>query len=115
MPARRTQVRDYMKRIPTVALLLFLPCYSHAVEVESIGVHLFYNESGSFSENILEAEEFVLWNVIVGGGSAAEPSDRFLVKVRLKGPKDTYTTAPVELTVRAVESEDVLYAETYAG
>ena len=45
---RRTQVRDYMKRTLTVALLLFLPCYSHAVEVESIGVYLFYNESGSF-------------------------------------------------------------------
>ena len=115
LPARRTQVRDYMKRTLTAALLLFLPGYSHAVEVESIGVHLFYNESGSFSENILEAEEFVLWNVIVGGGSAAEPSDRLLVKVRLKGPKDTYATAPVELTVRAVDSEDVLYAETYAG
>ena len=104
-----------MKRILTVALLLFLPCYSHAVEVESIGVHLFYNESGSFSENILEAEEFVLWNVIVGGGSAAEPSDRFLIKVRLKGPKNTYATAPVELTVRVEESEEVLYTETYAG
>ena len=107
-------MRDYMKRTLTVPLLLFLPFYSHAVGVESIAVHLFYNESGSFSENILEAEEFVLWNVIVGGGSAVEPSDRFLVKVRLKGPKDTYATAPVELTVRAVESEEVLYAETYA-
>ena len=104
-----------MKRILTGALLLFLPCYSHAVEVESIGVHLFYNESGSFSENILEAEEFVLWNVIVGGGSSAEPSDRFLIKVRLKGPKNTYATAPVELTVRVEESEEVLYTETYAG
>lgn len=98
-----------------LCVLLSLPCFSQAVEVESVDVYLFYNESGSFSENILEAEEFVLWNTVAGGGSAEEPSDRFLVKVRLKGPKNTYATAPVELTVRVEESEEVLYTETYAG
>ncbi len=107
-------MRNRIQRVLTCALLS-LPCFSQAVEVESVDVYLFYNESGSFSENILEAEEFVLWNTVAGGGSAAEPSDRFLVKVRLKGPKNTYATAPVELTVRVEESEEVLYTETYAG
>ena len=107
-------MRKRIQRVLTCALLS-LPCFSQAVEVESVDVYLFYNESGSFSENILEAEEFVLWNTVAGGGSAEEPSDRFLVKVRLKGPKNTYATAPVELTVRVEESEEVLYTETYAG
>ena len=105
------------KRIQCVLtyLLLSLPCFSHAVEVESVDVYLFYNESGTFSENILEAEEFILWNTVAGGGSAEEPSDRFLIRIQLKGSKNTYATDPVALAVKTEESEEVVYTETYAG
>ena len=114
MPAKNTMARKRIQCALT-CVLLFLSCYSHAVEVESVEVYLFYNESGSFSENILEAEEFILWNTVVGGGSAEEPSDRFLIRVQLKGSKNTYATDPVALAVKAKESGEVLYTETYAG
>ncbi|MBJ67152.1 MAG: hypothetical protein CME28_03995 [Gemmatimonadetes bacterium] len=114
MPAKNTMARKRIQCALT-CVILFLSCYSHAVEVESVDVYLFYNESGSFSENILEAEEFILWNTVVGGGSAEEPSDRFLIRVQLKGSKNTYATDPVALAVKAKESGEVLYTETYAG
>ena len=114
MPARSTVVKKRIQCVLT-CLLLSLPCFSHAVEVESVDVYLFYNESGSFSENILEAEEFILWNTVAGGGSAEEPSDRFLIRVQLKGSKNTYVTDPVALAVKTEESEEVVYTETYAG
>ena len=114
MPAKNTMARKRIQCALT-CVILFLSCYSHAVEVESVDVYIFYNESGSFSENILEAEEFILWNTVVGGGSAEEPSDRFLIRVQLKGSKNTYATDPVALAVRAKESGEVLYTETYAG
>jgi len=114
LPARSTVVKKRIQCVLT-CLLLSLPCFSHAVEVESVDVYLFYNESGSFSENILEAEEFVLWNTVAGGGSAEEPSDRFLIRIQLKGSKNTYVTDPVALAVKTEESEEVVYTETYAG
>ena len=114
MPAKNTMARKRIQCALT-CVILFLSCYSHAVEVESVDVYIFYNESGSFSENILEAEEFILWNTVVGGGSAEEPSDRFLIRVQLKGSKNTYATDPVALAVKAKESGEVLYTETYAG
>jgi len=58
--------------------------------ISEITAHLFYNYTGALSENIIDNPDFILWNTIIGEGSAAEPSDATLVKVFLEGEPDSY-------------------------
>jgi hypothetical protein len=58
--------------------------------IAAITAHLFYNYTGGLSENIIDNPDFILWNTIIGEGSAAEPSDATLVKVFLEGQSDSY-------------------------
>jgi hypothetical protein len=102
-----------MKQILTFFILLFSASV-HAVEVESIEVKLFYEESGIFSEDILSAKDFSLWNTIIGEGSASEPSDRFLVRVKIIGPKENYVSEKIELKVKSKDGK-MVYSETFNG
>ena len=104
-----------MKYLLILLAITLLPVSSQAIEVVSLEVNLFYNESGSLSEDIVEAKDFILWNTIIGEGSAAEPSDRFLLKIKFSGPKDQYISDSVELKVSDKNTGKVVYTENYSG
>ena len=93
--------------------MLTLSFSSYAVEVSSIEVRLFYNGSGTFSEDIIDNKEFILWNTIIGEGSAKEPSDRFYIKVKIAGSVDTYSDETINLLVQSKETGKVLYSEKF--
>ncbi len=54
-------------------------------EIKGMKAYLFYNPSGSLSENIIDNSDFTLYNTIIGGGSAKEPSNQTLVVVGISG------------------------------
>lgn len=52
--------------------------------VRSVTARLFYGESGTFSENILDKPSLVLWNTeIVGEGQSGGPSQATLIEVEV--------------------------------
>jgi len=79
-------------------------------KIVSISAYLFYNHSGTFSENLIDNEDFILWNIVIGEGSAAEPSDATLVVVEVKGTPGSYEIRQVELIAGA--GEQVILSET---
>jgi len=69
-----------------------------AAAIEAIEVRLFLGHSGELSEPV--AEGALLWNTIIGGGDAREPSTSTLVKISVTGaPKSYDARAKVLLTV----------------
>ncbi len=58
--------------------------------VGAIKAFLFYNQTGDFSENIIDNPDFMLWNVGIGEGSAKGPSDATLVVVEVVGTPGAY-------------------------
>lgn len=80
-------------------------------EIAAMHAYLFYNYSGDFSDNVIDNEEFILWNTIIGEGSAFEPSDATLVIVYLGGEAGAYEPArQIELT--AMEEGKVALKQT---
>lgn len=67
-------------------------------KIASVKAYLFYNHSGSFSENVIDNPDFVFWNTIIGEGSAKEPSEAVLVDVVIEGPPGSYEPRSVELS-----------------
>ena len=59
------------------------------VRVDRVEARLYYSHSGTLSEPI--SDEMALWNVIIGAGSAKEPSKSVLVDVILSGTRGAYT------------------------
>jgi hypothetical protein len=51
----------------------------------SIKAMLYYNDSGKFSENLIDNANFTLWNTNIGEGSAAGPSNSLFVVVEVIG------------------------------
>lgn len=54
-------------------------------QLKSIKAMLYYNDSGKFSENLVDNADFTLWNTIIGEGSAAGPSTSLFVVVEVMG------------------------------
>lgn len=53
--------------------------------IAAMRASLFYSDTGTFSENILDNPHFTLWNTIIGEGSARGPSEATLVVVEIAG------------------------------
>ena len=62
--------------------------------ITAIRAHLFYEYSGTLSEDIL-ASKPVLWNTVIGEGEAAEPASDVLVVVEMRGPYEGSTETPL--------------------
>lgn len=89
-------------------LLLLVLCFaapvaeaaeSESYKIASVNAYLFYNHSGSFSENVIDNPDFVFWNAIIGEGSAKEPSDAVLVDVEIEGSAGSYESRNIQLEV----------------
>lgn len=56
-----------------------------APRVTAVSAQLYYEETGTFSRNILAPPGFALWNAIIGGGDAEHASSATLVRVEVSG------------------------------
>jgi hypothetical protein len=77
-------------------------------------VRLWYEETGRLSENILGANEFYLWNTMIGEGSAEEQANDALFTIDLRN--DGQQNIPHPLTLTATdESGKVLARRSFAN
>ncbi len=81
---------------------------TQAPSVSAIRAQLFYEETGTFSRDILSGEPFELWNAIIGEGAAEHASNHTLVTVEVSGRDVAFDEAAVEIIVR--DSNDRLIA-----
>jgi hypothetical protein len=64
--------------------------YVAPYRLSAIRAKLFYEQSGTFSEDILASSGFALWNVVIGEGDAREPSSSTLVLIEVSGKPGAY-------------------------
>ena len=66
--------------------------------IENLRAHLFYERSGTLSENVLVSKP-VFWNTVIGEGEVKEPASNVLIVVELVGPEDASSETPVTIEV----------------
>jgi hypothetical protein len=95
--------------ITLAVLLTWLTCviphstYGQSIpNIDAISAHLFYERSGSFSDNIASPAQFHGWNTIIGEGDAREPANDILIKIYLSAGenKQTFTKVPLIVDVK---------------
>lgn len=90
--------------LPAVVLFLLsaLPAFAQgarvAPKIAAIRAQLFYEPTGKFSQDILAAKDFSLWNTIIGEGSAEAPSSSTFVTVEITGRNLDVGSLKVEIT-----------------
>jgi hypothetical protein len=92
-----------MKKI-LLALFLVIPIATNIAQtvpykIENIKAFLYYNQGkgednsgGTFSENIIDNEQFFLFNTIIGEGSAKGQSNQTMVVVEISGKPEKFLT-----------------------
>lgn len=75
--------------------------------IDKIRIHLFYNlnndsnknkVAGTISDNILDNKDFILWNTIIGEGSAEGSSDQIFVVAEISGKNSTNEKRILKIT-----------------
>ena len=103
-----------MKIINQLLLLLFIYAFtSFNAQSKIVGIKakLFYNENkngdnsvvGSFSENIIDNNEFTLWNTIIGEGSSEGYSNQTLIIVEISSNSILNKKQEIKLTASTGE------------
>jgi hypothetical protein len=64
---------------------------AQTAEIEDIRVQLFYERSGTLSEDLTKLKKVSLWNTIIGEGDAKEPANSFLVSVEIRGKPESFS------------------------
>jgi hypothetical protein len=90
--------RSYMIAFLNRVLLFALaaPCFligianAQTAQIEDIRVQLFYERSGTLSEDLTKLKKVSLWNTIIGEGDAKEPANSFLVSVEVRGKPESF-------------------------
>lgn len=67
-------------------------------KITAIRAQLFYDAQGTFSKDILSDKDFVLWNTVIGEGSAGAPSTSTFVTVEVSGENVPVGSAKIEIT-----------------
>ncbi|HYJ47446.1 MAG TPA: hypothetical protein VEV81_12610 [Pyrinomonadaceae bacterium] len=73
-------------------------------KITAVKAMLFFDEKGTFSDDLLTQPNLALWNTIIGEGSAGSPSNSTLVLVEVSGKYNPDEAAPnrkVEFTATA--------------
>jgi hypothetical protein len=81
------------------------PASAQAVNVEDIRVQLFYERSGTLSEDFTKVKDVSFWNTIIGEGIAKEPANSFLVSVVLRGKPASFVESERVVVTVFVESK----------
>ena len=80
--------------LSTVLALLFAlvscPAFAQATQVQNIGVQLFYEVSGTLSEDVTKTKDFHYLNTLIGEGDAKEPANSFHVTIFLSGKPESF-------------------------
>jgi hypothetical protein len=67
-------------------------------KITAVRAQLFYETNGKFSPDILAAKDLILWNTIIGEGSAEAPSSATFVTVEITGKNVPVGSLKVEIT-----------------
>lgn len=64
---------------------------------------LYYSNSGTFSQNILDKPDLALWNTIIGEGQSGGPSQATLIEVEVDGDGGENVIHKERLTITVQE------------
>ena len=71
-----------------------------SVQLGDIKAHLYYEETGRFSPNILKIRDFSLWNTCIGEGSAEEIANDVFVAVELISNGELNVKMPLKIAAK---------------
>jgi|SRR5579859_1102205 len=71
------------------------------LKIKSVTAKLYYSNSGTFSENILDKPDMALWNTIIGEGASGGPSEATLIEVEVDGKPNTNGYERLNITAQA--------------
>ena len=83
---------------PTSPAALEFPQTKIAPKIVAIRAQLFYDATGTFSQDVLSQKDLALWNTIIGEGSAGAASTSTLVTVEISGRNVAVGATKVEIT-----------------
>src|SRR5437764_14829407 len=106
--------RVLMSAVSLVALLVLASNFEAFVKsaatppfkITAIKAMLFFDEKGTFSDDLFTQPNLALWNTIIGEGSAGSPSNSTLVLVEVSGlynPNEAAPNRKVEFTATAAK------------
>lgn len=72
-------------------------------KIKSVTAKLYYSDSGTFSQNILDKPDLALWNTIIGEGQSGGPSEATLIEVEVDGDSGGNVIHKERLTISVQE------------
>lgn len=75
-----------------------------APKITAIRAQLFYDATGTFSQDILAQKDLALWNTVIGEGSAGAASTSTFVTVEISGRNLPVGATKVEITATGNKS-----------
>lgn len=75
--------------------------------ITDIRAQLYYERTGTFSEDVISEAGFVFWNTIIGEGEAADASSFTLVTAEVAGRNVPFGEVSVELVARTADGEEL--------
>jgi len=76
--------------------------------------NLFYQRSGTLSENIMDNPKVTLWNTVIGEGWANEPSTHVLLKIGIKNTSNT-VLQKVKIETRVTEGTNLKFHKSFVN
>jgi hypothetical protein len=73
---------------------------AEAPKIAAIRAQLYFERTGTFSNDVLASGENTLWNTIIGEGGAGAPSNFTLVTVEVQGKDVPMDAVKVQITAR---------------
>lgn len=96
------QTISSLRTIAVMALLIgsgiAASAQTASLNTSKLQVRLWYQETGRFSDNIAPPAEVILWNTIIGEGSAEEIADDVLFTAQVVTVGEENVTQPLLLT-----------------
>jgi hypothetical protein len=97
-------------------VILAGPAGAQALKVGDIKVQLFYELSGTLSDDLTKQKNLSLWNTLIGEGDAKEPASSFLVSVVILGKPDSYDKQrAVSVVVTDKTKKSVVMQRQFSG
>ena len=103
-------MKNFLLLLVTIFYIGNLNAQTKSSEITGLSAKLFYNQnketssmnvSGTFSDNVIDNENYVLWNAIIGGGSAEGYSHQTIVIVTVKSIGLSNVEQKIKLTAKA--------------
>jgi hypothetical protein len=89
---------------PSFSAPLGFPQTKVAPKIVAIRAQLFYDATGTFSQDILSQKDLALWNTIIGEGSAGAASTSTFITVEVSGGNMAVGATKVEITATGNKS-----------